>query len=94
MGTIPLDWLRRSGEVTTGAGGGLVIALWYRAKCSRNGKVRLTKHLRDRFGVDRTVAFRNLEKLQTAGLVSVERTKGRAPVVTLLPYSRDGGGRD
>jgi hypothetical protein len=37
-----------------------------------------------RFGLDRNAKYRALTWLEDAGLVSVERKLGRAPVVTIL----------
>jgi hypothetical protein len=38
-----------------------------------------------RFGLDRNAKYRALAWLERAGLVTVERKLGRAPVVTILP---------
>lgn len=87
LGPMPLPWLEKASEVVGGGGAWVLIAIWYRASCSRNGRVQLTKHLRDRFHLGPKTVFRGLTELEAAGLVFVERSRGHAPVVTLLPFS-------
>jgi hypothetical protein len=81
-GPIPLAWLevaaRRPGK-SLHAG----LALWFSAGEMRSSSVPLSNVASQRFGLDRNAKYRALIWLERAGLVSVERGLGRAPVVTI-----------
>lgn len=60
------------------------LALWYLAGCHKSREVTPTWHVWRQFGIPREVAHRGLERLELAGLVRVDRHRGRCPIVTLL----------
>ena len=83
-GPIPVAWMRDaaalgSSALRTG------IALWFVAGCRRNpSSLRLTAECRDLLGLSRTDVSRGLAKLESAGLVAIQRTsKQAAPAVSL-----------
>ena len=86
-GPIPMAWICTASKVCGhGRGLNVAIALWFLSGLN-NQKATVTLKstvLRD-MGIDRHAAYRGLEKLEKAGLVSVERNTGRLPIVTLLP---------
>lgn len=85
-GPIPMDWLCAA-SAASGQGGGLkvAIALWYLSGLNRQAKtVKLSGAVLRALGVQRHAAYRGLEVLERAGLVSVERRQGQSPIVTLL----------
>lgn len=84
-GPIPLNWLCRASRLP-GKTLAVALALWFKAGMSKDGnpKVKLTGKLRRRFGVGRKAASGALDRLETEGLVSVDRHTGRSPRVTLL----------
>jgi hypothetical protein len=67
------------------------IALWYAADLNRSRSVPLSNIAGLRFGLDRNAKYRALQWLEGAGLISVERKLGRAPVVTInaIPSDRE-----
>jgi hypothetical protein len=60
------------------------VALWYLGGTGGMNRVALSNLVGTRFGVDRNAKYRGLLWLEQAGLVSVQRKLGRAPVVTIL----------
>ncbi len=81
-GPIPLNWLCLAASLP---GKTLAIgsAIWFKAGVTKRNTIRLTGKLLTKFGVGRKAGYRGLERLELAGLVSVERHAGRCPVVTL-----------
>jgi hypothetical protein len=60
------------------------LTLWYLAGLQKSRTVKLAaKHLTG-MGVSRDAKYVALERLLTAGLISVEQSPGSAPTVTLL----------
>jgi hypothetical protein len=83
-GPIPCDWLARAARLP-GKALAVGVALWFKAGLSkRNAMVRLTGKLMEQFGIGRYAQYRGLKALEAAGLVSVERRRGCAPMVTIL----------
>jgi len=83
MGPLPLGWL----ECAAGLPGRSIhvaLALWHETTRSGSMCVALSNTLCLRFHVDRNAKYRALRSLETAGLVIVERRRGRSPRVTLL----------
>lgn len=86
-GPIPLGWLEAAAALP-GKALHLGNALWFAAVRNRDKspRVRLSNALSARFGLScRTTHSRALGALATAGLVTVETSTGRAPLVTILP---------
>jgi hypothetical protein len=82
-GPGPLTWL----ECAAGLPGRSVhvaLALWHEAARSGSRCVALSNTLCLRFHVERNAKYRALRSLELAGLVAVERRRGRSPRVTLL----------
>jgi hypothetical protein len=82
-GPGPLTWL----ECAAGLPGRSVhvaLALWHEAARSGSRCVALSNTLCLRFHVERNAKYRALRSLELAGLVVVERRRGRSPRVTLL----------
>jgi hypothetical protein len=83
-GPVPLPWLEAAARLP-GKSLHAGIALWYAAGLARSAAVPLSNISGVRFGLDRNAKYRALAWLEDAGLITVERKLGRAPVVTLLP---------
>jgi hypothetical protein len=87
-GPVPLDWL----EVAAGCGGksmAVAVLLWFRRGLTGSPEVNVGRSLRDRFAIPRTTFRRALASLERAGLVTVERHRGRSPRITLLDPPTD-----
>jgi len=59
------------------------LALWFLAGLKNVRTVSLSNTLAEQFAVDRSSKYRALCWLEDAGLISVQRKVGRAPIVTL-----------
>ena len=87
---LPLIWVETAAKLP-GKSLHAGIALWYAPDLGCSHSVPLGNVAGDRFGLTRNAKYRALRWLETAGLISVERKMGRAPIVTLLLH---GGARD
>lgn len=82
-GPIPADWITSAAKLR-GCALAVALAVWFKAGCEGNAKaVRICPELLLRFGVKRLAGYRGLLALERAGLLSVERRRGRCPRVTL-----------
>lgn len=85
-GPIPMAWLNAAARAS-GAGAGIKVALvlWFLSGVKRQARTfKLEPGALRRIGVDRHAGYRGLQRLEKAGLVSVQRRAGQAPTVTLL----------
>ena len=82
-GPIPWKWLTEAGKLT-GHALHVGIALWHLRFLTRSRTVALSGKLLEELGVSRFAGYRALTALEEAGLVSVQRHRGRNPVVTIL----------
>jgi hypothetical protein len=64
------------------------VALWFRAGLTKSQTgIKFSQWLADRFDLDRFQTYSGLESLQRAGLITVDRRRGRSPLVDILPVS-------
>jgi hypothetical protein len=83
-GPIPLDWIQAA--IPCGRKSlNVVFALWFLAGFGRTNPVSLTAATLSQFGITAQSARRILQRLELAGLVTVDRKRGRSPIVTILP---------
>jgi hypothetical protein len=84
-GPIPLVWLSRACRLSPKALA-VGLALWFKAGMSKNSpEVVASPGLLKRFGVmARRTQYQALSNLERAGLVAVDRGRGRCPRVTIL----------
>ena len=82
-GPIPWGWLTEAAK-QPGHAFHIGIALWHLSFMKRKKTVILSGKLLKDLKVDRFAGYRALTALEKAGLVSVERHRGRCPVVTIL----------
>jgi hypothetical protein len=81
---IPIGWLSAAARLP-GKSLHTGVALWCEAGSATSSTIPLSNVYSLEFGVDRNAKYRALAWLERAGLVTVERKIGRAPVVTILP---------
>jgi len=82
-GPVPVAWLAKAclaGHCATR----VALALWFRAGVTRRREVSPSHATWQVFGLSRQAGHRGLRSLEAAGLVTVDRRRGRCPVVTLL----------
>ena len=82
-GPIPLDWLIIA-ATQSGRALHVGIVLWFLKGVKRSRTVELTRSKLALLGISRHAGYRGLTKLEEAGLVSVDRHRGRSPIVTIL----------
>ena len=82
-GPIPWAWLCRAGELP-GQALAVGICLWFRSGIERSLTIRLSRKWPGEMGVEKDAARRGLRQLEDAGLVSVVRKRGCAPLVTII----------
>ena len=87
-GPLPLPWLARAARLP-GKALAVGLAAWYLAGMAKSRTVKLTRATLDQFGVERKAGYRAVEKLESAGLVSVRRHRGRSPVLTINDISEE-----
>jgi hypothetical protein len=82
-GPVPLPWLALAGR-QPGKALHVAVALWFLAGVTKSSTVALSNEVLATFGVNRRAGHRGLTALERAGLVAVERHRGRQPRVTVL----------
>ncbi len=83
-GPIPYEWLRVALSFG-GKAGNLAWAIWWLVGVERSSRVRLTARVLRDFGISTRATRRLLGGFESAGLVQVDRRRGRGPKVTVLP---------
>lgn len=88
-GPVPLPWLQAAAALP-GKSLHAGIAIWYSAGLARSSSVLLSNVAGEAFGMDRNAKYRALAWLEKAGLIKVERRRGRSPTVTIV-HANAGG---
>ncbi len=87
-GPVPVRWLA-SAAVLPGRALAVGMAVWFLVGIRQSRKaLSVCSTLLERFGVSRKAGYRGLLALEQAGLVKVERHRGRCPRVTVLSAAR------
>ena len=81
-GPVPWGWVIRASELP---GKALIVGLclWRLSGAMGKGTVTLGNSELEPFGIDRAAKSRALTALEDAGLIMVERKRGRLPIVTI-----------
>jgi hypothetical protein len=87
-GPVPLDWLMIASKLP-GKSLQVGITLHYLAGLKKTTTVRLPQTTLNQFGVSRHCKYRALQYLEQAKLITLNRTHGKNPTVTILPVSKD-----
>ncbi len=89
-GPVPWSWLTAAAKLPSSSFR-VGIALWLLKGMRYRNSVTLGNKFLDELNVDRAAKARGLSALEAAGLISIERQQGRAPVVSILncPESDD-----
>jgi hypothetical protein len=82
-GPLPLGWMQRA-SCLPGKTLQVALTLWYLAGLKKTQSVRLASKQLAGMGVSRDAKYDALDRLASAGLVSVQQQSGKAPMVTLL----------
>lgn len=82
-GPVPWSWIEASMRLPVRASD-VGVLLWHLAGLKKSRTVRFSHKPARAVGLDRRAVRRGLDHLERAGLISVERKPGRAPLVTIL----------
>lgn len=82
-GPIPVNWFKTAMQKSTAAVR-VGVVLWFLAGITTSREVKPTWQHYRLFGFSEQVAYRGLKDLESAGLITVKRHRGRCPVVTVL----------
>lgn len=85
-GPIPWDWLARA-AVLPGKALSVALVVWHLAGLCKSHTIQLKPSKVRSMGMSPRVGRRGLKALEDAGLVSVDRHRGRSPDVTILDAS-------
>ena len=83
IASIPMAWIGATFSLPSSVTK-VALAVWYQAKRSRSKDATISPALLTQFGLDRKAGYRALKSLEAAGLIKVDRHRGRAPRVTIL----------
>jgi hypothetical protein len=78
-----MAWLQAAGRLS-GKALHVALAIWFVRGCEGASEVPVRPSILAGFGVSRFAGYRALNALEDAGLVRVDRRRGRAARVTLL----------
>jgi hypothetical protein len=81
-GPIPWGWVQAAAALP-GKALAVGVAVWFEAGCRNARSVPITLARLTRLGMSRDAASRAVRRLESAGLVAVDRPRGRGLVVTL-----------
>ena len=84
-GPLPLPWIHRAAALP-GKALHVALALWYVKGLCRSATFPFKRKLSAEMGVSPDATYDALTNLEAAGLIRVDRHRGRSPVVTI----RDG----
>ena len=82
-GPIPWAWLTQAARLP-GKALHVAIVIWFLAGMRRKREILMASKYLELAGVKRHSAYRGLQHLEAAGLISVERRRGRSPVITAV----------
>jgi hypothetical protein len=82
-GPVPQDWLACAAK-QPGKAFHVGVAIWFQAGIVRSRKVKLSHKALRNWGIKRNTAYRAIAALEKAKLISVDRHRGRNPVVIIL----------
>jgi hypothetical protein len=83
-GPLPLPWIIAATALPGRYPLAVAMMIWFRAGLEKTSiKLRLTRKMLERFGINRQAGYRALAALEDAGLVTVDRKSGRCPLVSI-----------
>jgi hypothetical protein len=83
-GPIPLNWLSTASGLPGKAPLAVALAIWFERGRRKSNTIILTTAIIKRFGVGRKAKYTGLQALEAAGLIEVQRTPRRNPIVRVL----------
>ncbi len=87
-GPIPLVWLATASELR-GKALAVGLVIWFVRGLTAKSSMTIKSSAWAKFNLSRFTIYRGLKELESAGLVTVERRRGRCPVVTIRSARRN-----
>ena len=81
---IPKPWIIAAAQAPGSKTLAVGLALWFLSGLEQNRTFRLRSSIVREFSVCRSTCYRALAALEAAGLITVERSQGRGPKITIL----------
>lgn len=85
---VPIKWLARASRLP-GKALAVGLSIWSLALAVKKTTVMVTPSNVEPFGIDTSAKSRALTALANAGLISVDRRRGRFPIVTLMSVDQE-----
>ena len=85
---VPVGWAAAA-AILPGKCLAVGLALWFKFGVEKKRQVKVTRALLQKFGVNRHAAWRAINQLEAAGLVTVDRGRGRSSLVTIIDVKPD-----
>lgn len=82
-GPIPLDWITTANSLP-GKAGAVGLGLWFLKGVTCSNVVKVTSQVEQIAGCSRKAVYAALEALEAAGLVQVQKSPGRRPIVEVI----------
>ena len=90
---VPVNWAAAATKLH-GKCLAVGLALWFKFGVEKKRQVKVTRTLLQKFGVNRHAGWRAINQLEAAGLVTVDRGRGRSSLVTIIDVELDDGKRN
>jgi DNA-binding MarR family transcriptional regulator len=81
---VPLQWAAAAAKATQTQQAVVWVLLQHMAWRAKSKTFPFPNGLLERLGVERRAKNRALQKLERAGIITIKRRSGRAPVITLI----------
>jgi hypothetical protein len=82
---MPLPWLSRAAKLPgTRYGLHVGVLLFYRHGLEKGKPLKIAPQLLEMLGINRHAYYRALQAMEAAGLISVQRRRGKKPFVTII----------
>jgi hypothetical protein len=93
VASIPLQWIQTATRLP-GKSLHVAVVIWYHWRCGKRAEVALTRAKLEAFGVNRKRTRESLDRLESAGLISVRRQGRQAPRILVHEKGGTEGGQD
>lgn len=84
LSKVPRRWLEAASRVPRKATLMVALSIWWVRTLTKKNPIVLATKAVEIWGIDAKAKGRALHDLETAGLITVDRKRGRFPVVTIL----------
>ncbi|MEX1230836.1 MAG: hypothetical protein WEB58_11395 [Planctomycetaceae bacterium] len=86
-GPVPVHWIKQAAALP-GKALAVGIAIWFLCGLRKRSKLKFSRATWEQFGLSRSATYRGLEHLESTSLISIDRRRGRCPIVTINEVRR------